>query len=121
MAMVHKVKLKIGGMEYAISTDAAEGYIQELAAQLDTDIRNLMHSDDRISLTAATVMTALMRADDAQKATETADNLRMQMKEYLDDSSRYRQAADSSRREIDRLRRELDELKKKCAANGIHV
>lgn len=113
---LNKVKLHICGSEYSLTTDEPEGYIQELGAQLDVEMRNLMGSDDRITLVMAAVLTALVKADAAKKAEDTADNLRAQMKEYLDDNARYRQAADSSHREIERLRREIAELQKKLAA-----
>lgn len=115
MGTTNRVKLNICGSEYAFTTSEPEGYIQDLGAQVDADMRNLMNSDDRISLVMAAVMTALVKADAAKKAEEAADNLRAQMKDYLDDNARYRQAADSSHREIERLRREIQELQKKAA------
>ena len=118
MGMTNKVRLNICGSEYTFTTDEPEGFIQELGAQLDAEMRNLMNSDDRITLVMAAVMTALVKADAANKAEETADNLRAQMKDYLDDNARYRQAADSSHREIERLRREIQELQKKLAVGG---
>ena len=118
MGMTNKVRLNICGSEYTFTTDEPEGYIQELGAQLDAEMRNLMNSDDRITLVMAAVMTALVKADAANKAEETADNLRAQMKDYLDDNARYRQAADSSHRESERLRREIQELQKKLAVGG---
>lgn len=114
--MMNKVRLTICGSEYYLTTDEPEGYIQELGAQIDTEMRNLMNSDDRISAVKAAVLTALVKANDAKKAEDTADNLRAQMKEYLDDNTRYRQAADAAHREVERLRREIDELQKKLAA-----
>ncbi len=116
--MMNKVKVKICGSDYSLTTDEPVGYIQELAAQLDAELSNLMNSDDRITLVMAAVLTALVKSTEAKKAEETADNLRAQMKEYLDDNARYRQAADNSHREIERLRREIDDLHKKLAAPG---
>ena len=46
--------------------------------------------------------------DEAKKAEAAADNLRAQMKSYLDDNARARMEADNARREADRLRRELE-------------
>lgn len=110
--MMNKVKVKICRSDYSLTTDEPVGYIQELAAQLDAELSNLMNSDDRITLVMAAVLTALVKSTEAKKAEETADNLRAQMKEYLDDNARYRQAADNSHREIERLRREIDDLHK---------
>ena len=46
MGMTNKVRLNICGSEYTFTTDEPEGYIQELGAQLDAEMRNLMNSDD---------------------------------------------------------------------------
>ncbi len=112
MAMLNKVKLQICGTEYSVSSEEPEEYMRELGVQLDRDMRTLMNNDERVSTTMAAVLTALNNADRAQKATQTADNLRAQMKDYLDDNARARQEADNARREADRLRRELDDLRR---------
>ncbi len=116
METMNKVTLNICGTDYIITTDEAPGYMQELGAQVDTRIRNLMNANDRTSLVMATVMTALMQADEAKKATQTADNLRKQLKSFFDDSNRTRVEAESLRREVERLKREKEELERKLAA-----
>ena len=63
----------------------------------------------------ASVMTALMEADEAQKAVLAADNLRKQLKSFFDDNNRSRSETDSLRREVERLKRENEELQKKLA------
>ena len=56
-------------------------------------------------------MTALTNADRARKAEAAADNLRSQMKGYLDDNAKARQEAENARREAAQLRRELVQLR----------
>ncbi|MBQ5841309.1 MAG: cell division protein ZapA [Clostridia bacterium] len=115
METVNKVTLNICGTDYIVTTDEAPGYMQELGAQVDARIRNLMNSNDRTSLVMATVMTALMQADEAKKATQTADNLRKQLKSFFDDSNRTRVEAENLRREVVRLKKEIEDLERKLA------
>ncbi len=115
MDTVQKVRLTICGTDYVVTTDEAPGYMQELGAQLDARIRNVMNSNDRTSLVMATVMTALMMADEAKKATQTADNLRKQLKSFFDDNNRSRSEAEGLRREIAQLKREKEELERRLA------
>lgn len=115
METMNTVTLNICGTDYVVTTDETPGYMQELAAQLDTRIRNVMNSNDRISMVMATVMTALMQADEAKKAAQSADNLRKQLKTFFDDNNRTRLESDSLRREIAQLRREKEELERKLA------
>ena len=85
-----------------------EQVVQELGNQVDRAMRSLLDSDERISTTMAAVLTAIPNADAAKKAEDSADNLRAQMKGYLDDNSRTRQEMESLRRELNELRRRQD-------------
>ncbi len=106
----NKVTLNIAGSDYVIASDENAAYLQELGAKVDKEMRELLENS-RISTTMAAVLTALNNADLAQKASDAADNLRAQMKGYLDDNNRARTEADNARREVERLRRELQELR----------
>ena len=74
-----------------------------------------MNNNERTSLVMATVITALMQADEAKKAAQSADNLRKQLKTFFDDNNRTRVESESLRREIAQLRREKEELERKLA------
>ena len=115
METINKVTVTICGTDYVITTDESAGYMQELGAQLDARIRNVMNNNERTSLVMATVITALMQADEAKKAAQSADNLRKQLKTFFDDNNRTRAESESLRREIAQLRREKDELERKLA------
>ena len=109
MPNINRVRLEICETEYIVTSEEPESYMLELGAQLDRDMRTLMNNDSRISTTMAAVLAAL-------KATDAADNLRAQMKEYLDDNARARQDADNARREADRLRREIQDMQDKFSS-----
>lgn len=115
MDSVQKVTLSICGTDYVITTDETPGYMQELGAQVDARIRNLMNANNRTSLVMASVMTALMQADEAKKATQTADNLRKQLKSFFDDNNRSRSETEALRREVARLKQDNENLLRKLA------
>ena len=115
METMNKVTLNICGTDYVVTTDETPGYMQELGAQLDARIRNVMNNNERTSLVMATVITALMQADEAKKAAQSADNLRKQLKTFFDDNNRTRVESDNLRREIAQLRREKEDLERKLA------
>ena len=56
-------------------------------------------------------LAALDYCDEAVKATESADNLRSQIKDYLEDSSQARMEAEEARREIEKLKKEVQTLR----------
>ena len=115
METINKVTVTICGTDYVITTDETPGYMQELGAQLDARIRNVMNNNERTSLVMATVITALMQADEAKKAAQSADNLRKQLKTFFDDNNRTRVESESLRREVAQLRKEKEELERKLA------
>lgn len=110
-----RVKLNIRGVEYSIVTDDSEEYTLSIGEEIDRRITGMMEANDRLSITMAAVMCALTYCDESRKATENADNLRSQVKDYLEDSARARVEADDAKREIDRLKRELQALRSRFA------
>ena len=94
-----------------ISSDDSEEYIRTIGAEVSRSINAMRKQNERISVTAAAVFAALNYCDDCRKAQAAADNLRSQIKNYVEDASRARMEADEARREIDRLSRELHTLR----------
>lgn len=107
-----RVKLNICGNEYIITTDEDPKYVQAIGDELDDSISKIIHDNGRLSITQAAILAALEYADTARKANETADNLRGQIKEYLEDSARYKMEAEVARRDVDRLNKELQDAKR---------
>lgn len=112
-----KVKLTICGTDYVLSTDEKEAYMRDLAGRVERAMQELQNNP-RISTTMAAVLVALNSEDTAQKALEAADNLRAQMKGYLDDNAHARQEAAAARQEAERLRQENSLLRQKLALTG---
>ena len=56
-------------------------------------------------------MTALGYLDELQKAVRSADNMRAQVRDYLEDASKAKLAAEEARREVESLRRQLEQLR----------
>ncbi len=108
---MEKIRLLIAGSEYNISTDDDLDYVAELGSELDQKITALMNSNSRISVTQAAILTALECADAAKKCEVTAENLRTQIQEYLEDAARARTDVEILRRESERLSKELAALK----------
>lgn len=102
-----RVTLNICGNDYNITTDEDPAYVEKLGARLDEDLTKITKDNPRLSITQAAILLALDYADEADKATVTANNLRGQIKEYLEDSARYKMEAEVAKREVERLQREI--------------
>lgn len=107
----NKVKLTIGGAEYAIVTEDDIAYVTELGAELNEALETTMKENPRISTTQAAVLVALQYADEFKKANISSDNLRSQIKDYLDDAASAKSKADWARHEAENAKRELEACK----------
>lgn len=91
MSDSHKVTVRICDMPYTITTDEPESYLQELAKQVDSRMRQMMAGNPRVSTNMAAVLSAVTLADEAHKAEEAADNLRVKLRDYLEENETLRQ------------------------------
>ena len=112
-----KVRLNICGSSYGVNTSESEDYRKNLADRLNLDMNELMASSNSVSITTAAVMTALNYRDELEKASGSADNMRRQIKDYLEDAASAKMAAEEARRENASLKRRVDELERRLRRN----
>lgn len=93
---MNKVKVTICGKEFSLKTDEAPSYLIGLAKKVDTEIYKMASSADNISIQSAAILVALSAYDDAQKANDSIDNIRTQIKEYVDDACQARLERDEA-------------------------
>lgn len=112
-----KVRLNICGSSCVVNTSESEDYMKNLADRLNLDMNELMASSNSVSITTAAVMTALNYRDELEKASGSADNMRRQIKDYLEDAASAKMAAEEARRENASLKRRVDELERRLRRN----
>lgn len=100
--MDHRVTVTICGNEYTFVAEEDSTYVEKVAAYVDRKMAEILEAT-KAGQTDAAVLTAANIADELFKAQEIAENLRSQLKEYLDEASR-------SKNEISELKREIFKL-----------
>ena len=100
--MDHRVTVTICGNEYTFVAEEDSSYVEKVAAYVDQRMSASLEST-KAGQTDAAVLTAVNIADELFKAQEIAENLRSQLKEYLDEASK-------SKNEISELKREIFKL-----------
>lgn len=114
----NRIRLNICGCECALCSDDSENYIRSIGDEVQKAIDDIMAKNERVSVTLAAIYTALSYCDESHKAASSADNLRAQIKNYLEDSSHARMDSEESRRELERMKRENQTLRARLAAAG---
>lgn len=109
--MANKIKLVVGGLEYCIMAEEDEAYVRSVGDELNRRLDLLSRRNPYLSTTMVAVLAALDLCDENKKALAQLEDLRMQMKEYMEEAACARLEADEARREIDRLNRENQSLR----------
>lgn len=105
------VKISIMDAEYIVRSDDDEAYIRQTAAEVESKIKEVMKDHRTLSAMSASILASLDYCDQAKKSTEDAENLRIKIKECLEDSSSFRMDLDEARRENERLKKEINMLR----------
>lgn len=102
--MKTKVDVMIGGRIFTLVAEEDVGYTKEIAAYVDGQMNSLMEQD--FSYYEALMLTAVNIADEFFREREKIENLRGQLKDYVEDASKAKLELAEARREISRLKKE---------------
>ena len=109
--MAHRVVVNICGEEYTFIAEESASYMQRVGAYVG-DKMNEVLSGTKVGRTDAAVLTAANIADELFKAQAAAEQLRSQIKGYLDEASKAQSEVSELKREIFRLQQRLDNRNK---------
>lgn len=100
--MRNKVVVTIGGKEYTMVAVEDEEYVRRCAELVDQQLSEVV-LDTRLSQADAAVLTAMNIADQYLREQETAENLRRQVKETLEEANTLKLELSEAKREIFKL------------------
>lgn len=105
--MANRVVIKICGEDYALVADEAASYMEKVGAYVDEKLTEVLNGA-KVGRTDAAVLTALNIADELFKAQAGAEQLRAQIKGYLDQAGKAQAEVSELKREIFRLQQQLE-------------
>lgn len=117
--MENRVKVRIIGREYTLGTDNTEEYTVALAEKLDKKMNAMLASSSSLSGIDVAILSALDAMDEAEKTSANADNIRLQLGEYVTSAERARQSYETAKREISALKRRIEELEEKLESKSL--
>ena len=97
--MANRVTMSICGTGNVPVAEEDAAYMEKIGNMVDAEMQKLMDSA-HMSRDAAAVLAAVNLADQLTKAQEGAENLRRQVKTYLDEASRAKSEAAELRRKL---------------------
>ena len=109
--MANRVVISICGEEYTFVAEASATYMQKVGNYVGDKMAEVL-SSAKVGRTDAAVLTAANIADELFKAQAVSEQLRAQIKGYLDEASKAQAEASELKREVFRLQQRLDNRNK---------
>ena len=109
--MANRVVISICGEEYTFIADESAAYMQKVGSYVSEKMEEVL-SSAKVGRTDAAILTAANIADELFKAQAASEQLRSQIKGYLDEAGRAQSEASELKREVFRLQQRLDNRNK---------
>ena len=100
--MANRTDVTINGTDYTLISEESPSYMQKVAALVDEKMTDIL-SSGRVSRMDAAVLDATNLADELLKQQSAAENLRRQLKGYLDEAGKAKAELSECRRELLKL------------------
>ena len=105
-----KVEVKINNIEYTLVTNEPEEYVQRVALLVNKRMNEISEGSPQLSTAMKAVLTAINLADECLKNESVLDNLRIELKGYMEESKGISSELEEKRLEVEKLREDVHKL-----------
>jgi cell division protein ZapA len=109
--MANHVVVSICGEDYTFVAEESAAYMEKVGAYVSEKMQEVLNSA-KVGRTDAAVLTAANITDELFKAQAAAEQLRGQIKGYLDEAGKAQSEVSELKREVFRLQQRLDQKNK---------
>ena len=109
--MANRVVVNICGEEYTFVAEESPAYMQKVGTYVSQKMDEVL-SSAKVGRSDAAILTAANITDELFKAQAASEQLRSQIKGYLDEAGKAQSEASDLKREVFRLQQKLDNLTK---------
>ena len=100
--MKNRVTVTIAEQQYTLIADQDAAAVEKIAAHVDTRLREVREGS-HLSLADSAILAAMNIAEEYFKEAEASENLRRQLKDYLEEGAKVKQELSEAKREIFKL------------------
>ena len=111
----NKVKINICNTDYTIISEDSPEYVLSIAEEVDKEMNNILKNNTRFSVTMVAVLSALQYCDDLHKSIRDCDNIRNQLRDYLEDNASLKIEVNKMKEENVNLKKEIQSLRKRLS------
>ncbi len=102
----NSVTVKIAGTDYTLKTDESVEFTQSLAKEINLKINEIKTVNPHISTNQIAILVALEYGCNCKKAEQRTEEIRAEIKAYLEDAAQAQSERDFYKREIERMKEE---------------
>lgn len=107
--MANRVVINICGEDYTFVAEESAAYMEKVGAYVSGKMQEVLDGA-KVGRTDAAVLTAVNITDELFKAQSASEQLRSQIKGYLDEASHAQSEVSELKREVFRLQQRLESL-----------
>ena len=100
--MKNKITVSIAGQSYTLVAAEDAAYMEKVASHVDAKVQEVL-GESKVSLVDGAILGARNIADEYFKEVEASENLRRQLKEYLEEGTKLKMELSEAKREIFKL------------------
>ena len=105
-----RVEVKINNVEYMMVTNEPEEYVQRVALLVNKKMAQVTEGNPQLSTAMKAVLTAMNIADDYLKNEGVLDNLRVELKDYMEESKMLGSELEAKKLEVEKLKEDMHKL-----------
>ena len=97
--MANRITLSICGEDYTLVAEESTAYMEQVAALVDKKMKEVI-AGVKVGRNDAAVLAAVNLADELLKNEQSAENLRRQVKSYLDEAAQAKSEVSDLKRQL---------------------
>lgn len=97
--MANRITVNICGEDYTLVAEESTAYMEQVASLVDKKMTEII-AGAKVGRGDAAVLVAVNLADELLKSEQTAENLRRQVKSYLDEAAQAKNEASELKRQL---------------------
>ena len=97
--MANRITVNICGEDYTLVAEESTAYMEQVASLVDKKMTEII-AGAKVGRGDAAVLAAVNLADELLKSEQTAENLRRQVKSYLDEAAQAKNEASELKRQL---------------------
>lgn len=105
-----RVEVKINNVEYMLVTNEPEEYVQRVALLVNKRMQQIQEGNKQLSTAMAAVLTSINIADELLKSEEIMDNLRSELKHYMETANTNGDVLEEKKLEVEKLKEDMHRL-----------